>query len=48
MEENLGLPLDEAYARASAIMCRDAGSADAREGIAAFLEKRAPVWSDAT
>lgn len=48
VEENLGLPLDEAYRRASAIMCRDAGSPDAREGISAFLEKRDPVWSDAT
>ncbi len=48
VEDNLGLPLDEAYRRASAIMCRDAGSSDAREGISAFLEKRDPVWSDAT
>ena len=48
VQETLGLPLDDAYRRASAIMCRDAGSADAREGIAAFLEKRPPVWSDAT
>jgi enoyl-CoA hydratase/carnithine racemase len=46
VDESLGLPLDEAYRRASAIMCRDAQSADAEEGIAAFLEKRAPVWSD--
>lgn len=45
--ESADLPLEEAYRRASAIMCRDAGSEDAREGIAAFLEKRAPVWSDA-
>ena len=44
--ESADLPLEEAYRRASAIMCRDAGSDDAREGIAAFLEKRAPVWSD--
>lgn len=48
VQESLALPLDDAYHRASAIMCRDAGSPDAREGIAAFLEKRPPVWSDAT
>lgn len=48
VHESLGLSLDEAYRRASATMCRDAGSPDAREGIAAFLEKRAPVWSEAS
>lgn len=46
VQESVGLPLDEAYRRASATMCRDAGSPDAREGIAAFLEKRPPVWSE--
>ena len=43
--ENLGLPLEEAYAHASGVMCRNALTDDAQEGIAAFLEKRPPVWS---
>ena len=46
--ESADLTLDEAYRHASAIMCADAGSGDAREGIAAFLDRRAPVWSDST
>ncbi len=40
-----GLPLDEAYRHASGVMCRNATQPDAREGIAAFLGKRAPEWS---
>ena len=43
--ENLDLPLDEAYGHASAVMCRNVALGDAQEGIAAFLAKRAPVWS---
>ena len=43
--ENLDLPLEEAYRHAAAVMTRNAASADAREGIAAFLDKRDPVWS---
>lgn len=43
--DNLDLPLAEAYDHASGVMCVNASSEDAREGIAAFLEKRAPVWS---
>ncbi|HJZ62387.1 MAG TPA: enoyl-CoA hydratase [Miltoncostaeaceae bacterium] len=43
--EGLGLPLDEAYERASATMCANALMDDAQEGIGAFLEKRPPVWS---
>ena len=39
-------PLSEAYELASAIMVANMLLPDAREGIAAFLEKRAPVWSD--
>ncbi len=46
--ENADLTLEEAYRHASGIMCADAASDDAREGIAAFLGRRAPVWSDAT
>lgn len=44
--ENLDLPLAAAYDHASAVMCRNAAAPDAREGIAAFLGKREPVWSD--
>lgn len=43
--ENLDLPLEEAYRHASAVMTRNAGTADAREGMEAFLGKRDPVWS---
>jgi enoyl-CoA hydratase/carnithine racemase len=43
--ENLGLALDEAYRHASGVMCDNAGRPDAREGIAAFLGKREPVWT---
>lgn len=40
------LPLEQAYPIASAAMCRDAASPEAREGIDAFLGRRAPVWPD--
>jgi enoyl-CoA hydratase/carnithine racemase len=43
--ENVDLPLEEAYRHGSAVMCRNVLAEDAREGIAAFLEKRAPVWT---
>ena len=43
---NADLPLDAAYRHASEIMCANAAAPDAREGIAAFLDKRPPVWSD--
>jgi enoyl-CoA hydratase/carnithine racemase len=43
--DNLDLPLREAYAHASGVMCANAVTADAQEGIAAFLAKRQPVWS---
>ncbi len=39
-----GLELAEAYVCASEVMSTNALSADAQEGIGAFLEKRAPVW----
>ncbi len=39
--------LDEAYAYASGVMVRNMAAADAAEGIDAFLQKRAPVWTDA-
>ena len=34
----------EAYLVAAEAMCVNSGNADAREGVAAFLEKRPPVW----
>ena len=34
----------DAYAYTKDVMIRNAGLADAREGIAAFLDKREPVW----
>lgn len=39
-----GLPLEAAYACAGAVMARNFVAPDAEEGIAAFLEKRAPSW----
>ena len=41
------LPLDEptAYERATAVMTENAMKADAQEGIAAFLQKRRPIWT---
>ena len=39
------MPLAEAYAYASEVMVRNMLARDAAEGIDAFLEKRAPVWS---
>jgi enoyl-CoA hydratase/carnithine racemase len=41
------LPLDEAYAYASEVMVRNMLARDAAEGIDAFLEKRAPLWTGA-
>ena len=36
--------LDDAYEHASEVMTRNMEAEDAREGIDAFIEKRAPVW----
>lgn len=44
--EQEGLPLDAAYAAASRAMVENALARDAQEGMAAFLEKRAPAWED--
>lgn len=41
----LEAPLSQAYEDASAVMVANMLQADAREGIAAFLEKRAPQWA---
>jgi enoyl-CoA hydratase/carnithine racemase len=38
-------PQSDAYDLAAATMTVNAGTADAHEGIAAFLEKRSPEWS---
>ncbi len=39
------LPLSEAYAYASDVMAENLKARDAREGIGAFLDKRAPCWT---
>jgi len=44
--QQLEKPLSDAYAQASAVMVANMLQADAREGVGAFLEKRAPVWED--
>jgi enoyl-CoA hydratase/carnithine racemase len=42
--EQAGLPEAEAYERTRRVMAANAVHPVAREGIAAFLEKRDPVW----
>ena len=42
----LGMPLAEAYAFTSDVMVGNLAIDDANEGICAFIEKRAPSWSD--
>jgi enoyl-CoA hydratase/carnithine racemase len=39
-------PFDDALAEAAAISARLFAGEDAREGMAAFLEKRPPAWVD--
>ena len=39
------LGLEDAYAYASQVMVRNMLARDAEEGVDAFLQKRAPVWS---
>ncbi len=43
--EHLPLTESEAYERATDVMTHNATRRDAQEGIAAFLEKRPPVWT---
>ena len=42
--DQLGLPLDQAYAQAGAAMVENTLYRDTAEGIAAFLAKRKPVF----
>jgi len=44
LNESLGWPLDELFERQNELTMPVFKSADAREGAAAFAEKRAPVW----
>ena len=44
VREQAGLDVADAYACASRVMVENMLVADAEEGIAAFLEKRQPVW----
>jgi enoyl-CoA hydratase len=44
LNESLGWPLHELFERQNEITAAVFKSADAREGAAAFAEKRAPVW----
>ena len=41
------MPLAQAYEHASAVMVENMLALDAKEGIGAFIEKRAPKWRDA-
>ena len=40
------MPIDKAYKYTSRVMSENMMSLDAKEGISAFLEKRAPKWQD--
>lgn len=40
------MPLDEAYAYCNGVVIENLKADDAAEGVAAFLEKRAPDWRD--
>jgi enoyl-CoA hydratase/carnithine racemase len=42
--DQLGLPLDQAYAMTGAAMVENMRAPDTAEGVAAFLEKRKPDW----
>jgi enoyl-CoA hydratase/carnithine racemase len=44
--EQIALPPGEAYRLATDVMARSSQSSAAREGMAAFLAKRPPVWTD--
>ena len=40
------LSLADAYAYTAEVMAKNLEAVDATEGIAAFLEKREPIWQD--
>jgi len=42
----IGMTLDEAYAMTARVMTENLLQRDAEEGIAAFIGKRPPQWSD--
>jgi enoyl-CoA hydratase/carnithine racemase len=42
----LDMPLEEAYAHTSRVMAENLLARDAEEGIAAFIGKRTPQWTD--
>ncbi|MBC7137401.1 MAG: enoyl-CoA hydratase [Defluviimonas sp.] len=44
--DQITLPLDQAYDHAAAVMVENMLMRDTDEGIAAFLQKRAPDWAD--
>ena len=44
--KQLEMPLDKAYEYTSEIMSKNMMLLDAKEGIAAFLEKRNPNWKN--
>ena len=44
--KQLEMPLRKAYAYTSRMMTKNMMARDAKEGIAAFLEKRRPVWKN--
>jgi enoyl-CoA hydratase/carnithine racemase len=45
--EQLAMPLGAAYDHASRVMTENMLARDAAEGIGAFMDKRAPVWTGA-
>lgn len=44
--DQIEMPLAKAYDHAAAVMVENMLARDAREGIDAFLEKRAPTWEE--
>ena len=44
--KQLEMPLEKAYEYTSEVMTENMLALDAKEGIAAFLEKRSPKWKN--